>query len=122
MSTLRRHDLLFLFLFLVLYFMFIVVTRYHECFESNTPSCQYSLLNTVFISFGYLQQRTCHAFPCITALCGDPQHCQPIRLNLLPVIGIIRIVLLLHSQSVESPRGLTKLLPWCGVVKPINHP
>lgn len=40
MSTLRRHDLLFL--FLVLYFMFIVVIRDHECFK---PTSQ--VVNTI---------------------------------------------------------------------------
>lgn len=34
MSTLRRHDLLLL--FLVLYFMFIIVIRDHECFKSTS--------------------------------------------------------------------------------------
>lgn len=36
-------------------------------------------------------------------LCGDPRPCQPVRLNPLPILGIMRIVLLLHCQSVESP-------------------
>lgn len=58
----------------------------------------------------------------VSLLCGDPRPCQPARLNPLPVIRLIRIVLLLHSQSVESPQGLTKLLPWCGVVVPITIP
>lgn len=46
MSTLRRHDLLFL--FEVLYFMFIVVISYHECFKLTSQVVN-NLCSTPFL-------------------------------------------------------------------------